>query len=73
MWVLTKVFIVMNVGKFLPKFPKEIMQEKKIIFNKCNRTISLLQLEIWGDLKLVSLGWTLDQQNWLVKILIKTY
>jgi hypothetical protein len=32
-----------------------------------------LQLEIWGDLKLVSLGWTLDQQNWLVKILIKTY
>jgi hypothetical protein len=53
----------MNVGKFLPKFPKEIMQEKKIIFNKCNRTISLLQLEIWGDLKLVSLGWTLDQQN----------
>jgi hypothetical protein len=30
--VLTKVFIVMNVGKFLAKFPKEIMQEKKFHF-----------------------------------------
>jgi len=47
----------------LTKVSQRNYARKKIILNKCNRTIWLLQLKIWGDLKLVSLGWTLDQQN----------